>query len=95
MWAIEEQATIYLISKNRIIANPIKKHPNTLTDPTKENKTPAHFLKKRKQKFKRPRVPIFNINLARIIDLAPLALTWALVNQKCAKKTGTLQMRIK
>lgn len=41
----------------------------------------------------KPKEPNFNIILAKIIEQEPLALTWALVNQKWRRKTGNFLQR--
>lgn len=61
---------------------PNKKHLKTEKEKKEEARLPKDTLKKRGENLYMPRVPIFNISLAKIIEPEPLALTWALVSQK-------------
>lgn len=79
---IDEQATINLISKNRVITTPKIREPTKEREQKKDISILDENIMKLGQNLKRPIVPIFNISLAKIIDPEPLALTWALVNQK-------------
>lgn len=92
MWTTEEQAIKYFKSKKRNIIIIIIKEPKN-ENLTKSNKKKVETKKKRAENFKIPKVPIFNINLAKIMETAPEELTWALVNQKWRRKRGILNKR--
>lgn len=85
IWIIEEQATRYLISKNRFMITPKTKQLNTDKEKKKGENLLRESFRKKGENLYIPRVPIFNIKLAKIIEPEPLALTWALVSQKWRK----------
>lgn len=93
IWRIEERATKNLILKERIIkANTQIEEINIKGK--KINKIQSKKIKK-KTNFKTPITPNLSINLAKIIEQVPEALTCAFVNQKWKKNNGSLNKKIK
>lgn len=94
MCKIEEQATKNFMSKEKSIMVKTNKQEKREKD-KKNSKNFKHLQRNKKENLSRPMEPSLSIRLAKIIEEGPEADTCALVNQKCIRKTGNFEIKIK